>query len=194
MTKTFEKKSIWHSNLVRVAGDSGVTLKLLGDPRESKYPKPDISHYVYVQFPDDETEYSLSIENTTLDQFQAAPKKLWIVAHPTGSATEPAAIYFTESANEPVFTPRGDSREPLPDPTPQSGPPPMFPDGHPDTADSRPVAPSAPTSGPLGGDAVSRSIEATHRAIEGLKARGLALSSDAVQSIYSTHYIAESRR
>lgn len=179
MTATFKNKNIYHSDLIRKAAGDKVMFKVVSKVMESKYPKPRASHVAFLKFPDDDREYSLAVENTTLADFEKAPKDVWIMAHPTGSATEEAAIWFSQAEGVPVVHTEDRAK-------PMTGPPPMFPD--------EPASVPAPAVGPMGGDAVARAVESTYRAIEGLKARGLPIAGDAVQAIYSTHYIHESKR
>ena len=166
-TKTFDRKSLYQSDLVRHDGGQGITMMLMSEPRPSKYPKPDTSHMVFLKFPEDETEYSLAIENTTLDQFQRAPTKTWVVAHPTGSATEPAAITFSQA---------DDAH------TPDNGPPPnRWPDE--DGAEALVTF-----------DAVARAIAMTAQAVDGLKAAGIPVDADGASRIYISSFIATSGR
>lgn len=174
-TKTFKNKSIYHSDLVRHGGGEGVTLMLMGEPRPSKYPKPETSHVAFLKFPEDETEYSLAVENTTLEAFQQTPTKKWLMAHPTGSASEPAAIWLSEAEGPPR--------------TPAQAAPPTGQPGdtaHPPT--------TRPAVGPLGGDAVARAVENTVRAIEDLEASGLTVHPASVGAVYAAHFTAEAGR
>ena len=168
VTQTFPKKNLYHSNLVRHAGGGAVTLKIK-NVMESKYPKPDCSHVAFLQFPEDEMEYSLMVENTTLAEFEKAPRDVWINAHPAGSATEPATVFFTQADGVPVAHQPEEAK-------PMSGPPPMFPD--------------QPDPG-IAYDAIDVAVAATVKAVKGLAAAGIQVDPT---PIYSTHYIQASKR
>ena len=169
------RKNLYHSHLVRAANGSGVMLKIKSEPRESKFPKPNLSHYVYLQFPDDDTEYSLSIEDETLEAWQKAPTDVWIMAHPSGSADTPAEISFTQAEGHRVFHDEEEA-------APQDGPPPMWPDDEPKDA---PPAPRQP-------DLLMNVMDDTERVVKGLANRGIEV--DSVHAIFATLYIQASKR
>lgn len=179
--KAFEKKGVYHSELVR-AGK--MLVQLTGEPRDSKFEgKPPFCPF---KVQGDESEYLYTVENDVIgDLLARAPKNVWVELLAEGSR-EGAVLNLTEASGAPVYTP-----DPAPTPTPMSGPPPMWPD---DPTPAPSQSPQRPVTGPLGGDAVARAVESTVRACEALKARGLPIGGEAVQAIYSTHYIHESKR
>lgn len=168
--KTFEKKSIYHSSLVSLAKEGApVRMMVTSEPRESRYQKPGLSHYCFVKFPDDETEYTLAIEDPTLDDFRKVPKDIWVEARPAGSATQEAYISFNEAKGEPVYDEMGNERVPQ----------------------GRSEAREAPEP-PVAHDPVALAVRQTVEAVEALREAGI--EADSIHSIYATHYIQACKR
>lgn len=178
-TTTFERKGVYHSELVR-AGK--IIAKLKGDPRKSKDKN---TYYIYFELQDG-SEHYYNIENDAIaDLLATAPQDVFLELEAAGSR-DAATLMLTEANGHPVYQP-----DPTPAAQPMTGPPPMW-DDDPGTGRSVPI--SRPVAGPLGGDAVARAVESTVRACEALKSKGLPIGGEAVQAIYSTHYIHESKR
>lgn len=121
--KTFDKKSVWHSELVKATDPDGLLVVLKGKPRDSKFEGK--NPYVYFGVMGDDNEYSYNIENenvrATLEQ---SPTTVPVRLHAFGSRE--AATITVDAGEGDVI---GDS-----------GPPQLYPedeDGRPQATQSK---------------------------------------------------------
>lgn len=176
---TFDKKSLYHSDLVR---QGQCLLRLKTTPMQSKFSKPGLSHWCAVQFPDDDTEYSLSIEDSTLETWKRIPKDQWVRVMATGGPDQVAKLIVADGAGPVLpaddFVPQ-DSEDAEP-------PPPLWPD----EAQALPAPTSAPKSN---GGTVAKAVAMTVEAVRALEAAGIRIDSDAAARVYNTHFIQANR-
>lgn len=179
-TKIFDKKGVYHSALAK-AGP--VLMRFKGEPHESKGG----GSYVYFEVQGEEGDHYYNIENDAIgDLIARLPVNQWMRVVAEGTR-EGATLNVSEAEGHPIYTP-----DPAPEPTPQNGPPPMWPDDP--GVSAPPQSPQRPVAGALGGDAVARAVEGTLRAVSGLEKGGVRVDSDAAARIFNTLFINESRR
>lgn len=121
-TKTFDKRSLYHSDLAKVGE---VTVQFTGKPRDSQYPgKP---RWVGLMIQGDDTKYTLNIENADVEKsIAAAPLNAWVSVRAEGRGDQ-AFMLIEDGNGSPML--KGDTRpaQPVSAPLPRnpqaSGPP-----------------------------------------------------------------------
>lgn len=182
-TKTWDKKAIYHSELVK-ASQGGLAVKFNGKPRDSKYPgKPAfVGFKVYGEEGDG---YTLNIENDEIRRvLEGVPENTWVSVRADGSRD--TAWLAVEDMNGNYVNdavPSGEIAQP------QSGPPPMFPEDQQKRQSNVPAHPVSTNSDPV----VQRAVAMTLAAVSGLEKGGVRVDSDAAARIYNTHFIQATR-
>lgn len=174
MGQTWDKKSIYHSELVKASGRDGIALMFTGPVRESKYQgKP--PYVPFKVYGDSDGEYTLNIENDLVKEtVEKAPNDIWLVCRAEGSR-DGATMFLADANGNPVFAsvPREEIAQP-------SSPPPLWPDS------------PNPTPSANGGP-VAKAVAMTVEAVGGLREAGFAMDADAISRLYSTHFIQASK-
>ena len=123
-SKIFEKKGVWHSELVRVTDPHGVEITFTGKPRKSQDSK---SYYVYFRHGDE--DHYLTIENDVIKQYlDLVPIDVPVTIHAFGSR-EAATVAVDIDGGAAVI-----------DGVTQDGPPPLYPE------DATTIIPDKPTT------------------------------------------------
>ncbi len=187
-TQIFEKKGVYHGELVRVTDPDGLQITLKGKPRESQDGN---SHYVYFQVPGADFDNYYTIENDAIkDYLEACPINTPVTIHAFGSR-EAATISVDGEDGAAVIDgqPMGNR--------PQDGPPTLYPEDD-ETPGAKPAAhqPDAVSNSATGsshGDLYLQcllSARASHAAFT--KQTGTPVSDDDIR-IATTMFINASR-
>lgn len=181
-TKTWDKKAIYHSELVR-ASQGGLVVQFNGKPRDSKYPgKPAFVGFKVMG--DEGGDYTLNIENDEIrKKLEDVPPHTWVMVRADGSREH--AWISVEDANG-NYVNEGVPREEIAQP---AGQPPLWPGDAPKTVTTAPANPVSTNSDPV----VQRAVSMTLAAVAGLEKGGVRVDSDAAARIYNTHFIQATR-
>ncbi len=179
-TRTFERKGVWHSELVRVTDPDGLSITLKGKPRESK---DGDSFYVYFTHEDDDHYYT--IENEDIKAYlDSCPVDVPVTIHAFGSR-EAATITVEDADGALVIAGQPMGKRP------QDGPPQLYPDDELPDSD-RHESPKS-TTGSGNGDLYLKCLlaaRASHAAFT--KQTGTPVSDDDIR-IATTMFINASR-
>jgi hypothetical protein len=180
-TQTFDKKSLYHSDLAK-AGE--ITVQFTGKPRDSQYPgKP---RWVGLMVQGDDTKYTLNIENADVEKsIESAPTGAWVAVRAEGRGD--MAYMMIEDGNgspvlpEPKGKPVNQHRQNAP--AGNNAPPP----------NEWPEETVEVTLGGTTSASVAIACAMTIAAVQGLEKAGIRVDSDAAARIYNTHFIQASR-
>ncbi len=177
-SKTFAKKGVYHSELVRETDPNGLSIILTGKPRESQDGK---SWYVYFKHENEDHYYT--IENDAIKTYlEQCPTDQAVTIHAFGSR-EAATITVEDDVGAVVIDGQPTGKRA------QGGPPPLYPEDE----DGRPQQTKGSPTGNATGDLYLQCLLSARKAHEVFIATTKTPASDDDIRIATTMFINASR-